>query len=164
MNDAPNHLPQDLEALRYLDAVDAGDLEAVAEAWERAGRDPELQQMLVELDGALFAEARGNASPPREPSGRRRRRWAVWAVASGALAAACVIAVLARPGRDGKDTIPNPERNQPVQRASSRPPDDSTGLATLLASRRDLNETEMPAFAWPFENTLSTSSPLDLPD
>ena len=150
--------------MRYLDALDAGDLEAVAEAWERAGRDPELERMLVELDGALFAEVRGNASPPREPSGRRRRRWAVWAGVSGAVAAACLIAVLALPGRDGKDTIPSPGRNQSVQQVASQPPDDSTGLATLLASRRDLDETEMPAFDWPFENTLSTSSPLDLPD
>ena len=68
MNDAPDHLPRDLEALRYLDAVDAGDLEAVAEAWERAGRDPGLQEMLGELDDALFVEARCNASPVLEPS------------------------------------------------------------------------------------------------
>jgi hypothetical protein len=163
MNDAPNHLPRDLEVLRYLDSLNAGDLQAVAEAWERAGRDPELQQMLVELDGALFVEARGSASPLREPSGRRRRR-AVWAGVSGALAAACLIAVLARQWRDGNATIPSPGRNQPVQRVSSQLPDDSTGLAPLLASRRDLNETEMPAFAWPFENTVSASSPLDLPD
>jgi len=164
MNDAPYHLPRDLEALRYLDAVDAGDLEAVAEAWERAGRDPGLQEMLGELDGALFVEARGNASPLLEPSGRRWRRRAAWAGVSGALAATCLIAVLARPGRDDKDTIPSPGRDQPVQRVSSQPPDDSTGLAPLLALRRSLNEAEMPTFAWPFENTVSTSSPLDLPD
>src|SRR5262249_10190253 len=131
MNDAPYHLPRDLEALRYLDAVDAGDLEAVAEAWERAGRDPGLQEMLGELDGALSVDARGNASPLAEPSGRRWRRRAAWAGVSGALAASCLIAVLARPRRDYKDTIPSPERDQPVQRVSSQPPDDSTGLAPL---------------------------------
>jgi hypothetical protein len=164
MNDAPNHLSRDLEALRYLDALNVGDLEAVAEVWERAGRDPELQQILVELDGVLFVEARGNASPIREPSGRRWPRWAVWAGVSGPLAAACLITLLAWPRRDGKDTIPSPGRNQPVQRVSSQPPDGSIGLAALLALRRTLDETEMPAFDWPFENNVSTSSPLDLPD
>jgi hypothetical protein len=157
-------LARDLQALRYLDALNAGDLEAVADVWERADRDPELREMLVELDGALFVEARGNASPRREPSGRRRQRRAVWAGVSGSLAAACLIALLAWPGRDGKDTIPNPGRIQTVQRVSAQPPDGSNGLAALLALRRALNETEMPAFAWPFENSVSTSSPLDLPD
>jgi hypothetical protein len=161
MNDAPNHLPRDLEALRYLDAVDAGDLEAVAEAWERAGRDPGLEKMLGELDRALFVEARGTASPLLEPSGRRWRRRAAWAGVSGALAATCLIAVLARPRPHDKNAIASPEWDQPVQRASSQPPDDPTGLARLLAMRRSLDETEMPTFAWPFENTVSTSSPLD---
>ena len=164
MNDAPNPLSRDLEALRYLDAVNAGDLEAVAEAWERAGRDPELQQMLVELDGALFVEARDTASPIHEPSRRRRSRWAVWAGVSGPLAAACLIAVLAWPRPDDKNAISSPRKNQPAPRLSIQPPDDSTGLAPLLASRRVLNETDMPAFAWPFENSISISSPLDLPD
>jgi ferric-dicitrate binding protein FerR (iron transport regulator) len=147
-----------------MDAVNAGDLEAVAEAWERAGRDPELEELLLELDAALFVEARGNASPLREPSGRPRRRWAAWAGVSAALAAVCLIAVLVRPRHDGNDTIASPGRNQPLEQVSARPPDGSTGLAPLLASRRDLNEAEMPAFTWPFENTVSTSSPLDLPD
>jgi hypothetical protein len=164
MNDAPNHLSRDLDTLGYLDALDVGDLEAVAEVWERAARDPELRQMLVELDGALFVEARGNASLLRQPSGRRRQRRAVWAGVAGLVAAACLIAFLAWPRRDGEETIPSPGGNQPVQRGSSQPPDGSTGLAALLASRRTLNETEMPAFAWPFENTVSTLSPLDLPD
>jgi hypothetical protein len=165
MNDAPNHVPRDLEALRYLDAVDAGDLEAVAEAWERADRDRELQHMLVELEGELFVEAHSRASRFGEPGRRRQPRWAVWASVSGALAASCLIAVLAWPGRDGTDTNPGPGRNQPHPPVSSRPPDDSTGLTPpLLAVRRDLNETEMPVFAWPFENTVSTSSPLDLAD
>jgi hypothetical protein len=164
MNDAPSDLHQDLEALRYLDALNSGDLEAVAEIWERASRDPELRQTLVELDGALFVEAQGNASPPREPSRRRWGRWAVWAGVSGPLAAACLVFLLAWPWRGSNEVIPSSVRNQPVQPALSQQRDGTAGLAALLVLRRTLNDTEMPAFAWPVENTVSTSSPLDLPE
>jgi hypothetical protein len=122
--------------------------------------------MLVEIDGALFAEARASASPRREPSGRRQRRqpWAVWAGMFGSLAAACLIAVLAWPKRDGNDTIPSPVTNERPQHISSQPPEGPTDLAALLALRRNLTETDVPAFAWPVENAVSISSPLDLAD
>jgi hypothetical protein len=161
MNNAPDHLKRDLLALRYLDALDAGDLEAVADIWEGASRDPALEQLLSEFDGALFVEARANECPLRKPSGRRGRRWAAWVGVAGAVAAACLIAVLAWPTRHGKDTTPSPRMNQPVQQVSSQPPDEFNSLSSLLALRRNLNETEMPAFTWPFENSVSTSSPLD---
>src|SRR5262249_47236514 len=99
-----------------------------------------------------------------EPSGRRWRRRAAWAGVAGALAATCLIAVLARPRHDDEDTIPSPGRAQPVQRVSSQPTEDYTGLAPLLALRRNQNESDKPTFAWPYENSVSTSSPLDLPD
>ena len=50
MKEPRNHLPRDLEALRYLDALNAGDLEAVSALWEDASHDPELERMLAELD------------------------------------------------------------------------------------------------------------------
>ena len=161
MSNAPDHLKRDLRTLRYLDALDAGDLEAVADIWEGASRDSELELMLAELDGALFVEAQGNESPLREPSWRRREHWAARVGVAGAVAAAGLIAVLTWPTRDGDAPIPSPGTNQPVQQVSSQPPDEFDSLSPLLALRRNLNETEMPAFTWPFENTVSTSSPLD---
>ena len=62
MKEPRNHLPRDLKALRYLDALNAGDLEAVAALWEEATHDPELERMLAELDGAMFREIPGNPS------------------------------------------------------------------------------------------------------
>jgi hypothetical protein len=43
-------------ALRYLDALDAGDINALAELWERAAGDPELERQLGELTDGLAVE------------------------------------------------------------------------------------------------------------
>jgi hypothetical protein len=40
-------------ALRYLDALDAGDVAVLAELWERATADPQLEQVLGELTDGL---------------------------------------------------------------------------------------------------------------
>lgn len=42
--------------LRYLDALDAGDLDAVAALWDEAAGDPDLEALLRELDDGLYAE------------------------------------------------------------------------------------------------------------
>ena len=157
MNNASKHLSRDLQALRYLDALTAGDLEAVADIWEEADRDPELQGMLAEVDDALFVESKGDASPRREPSGRRRQRWAVWVGVAGGLAAACVIAVIAWQGRDVKDKAAIARTSEPDLRLPSHPPGDLISLAP----RRDPDLIDLPVFAWPFENSISASSPLD---
>ncbi len=44
-----SRLASDLRALRYLDALNAGDLEAVSDLWEEASHDPELERILAEL-------------------------------------------------------------------------------------------------------------------
>ncbi len=44
------------ESLRYLNALDAGDLDAVAAIWEEAAADPELEALLRDLDEGLFTE------------------------------------------------------------------------------------------------------------
>lgn len=49
-------LRQDLAALRYLDAVEAGDWEAAAALWEQAAGDPDLAEALEELSDGLAAE------------------------------------------------------------------------------------------------------------
>jgi hypothetical protein len=59
MNEPRNHLPRDLQALRYHDALTTGDLETVSTMWEQASRDPDLERLLVEIDDALFLEEAG---------------------------------------------------------------------------------------------------------
>jgi hypothetical protein len=56
-------LPRDLKVLRYLDALNAGELETAMILWEEASQDPELERILIELDGALFAEVSGGDQP-----------------------------------------------------------------------------------------------------
>ena len=164
MKEPRNHLPRDLKALRYLDALNAGDLEAVSALWEEASRDPELERMLVEIDGAMFQEIPGNPSSLPERLGRRRRRWAVWGVAVGTLAAACLLAILAWPRRDTKNQGSNPPVSQTGKEVAHQPSDVSHDLTSLLGARRDLDEAAMPRFVWPLENLLSASTPLDLLD
>jgi hypothetical protein len=43
-------------ALRYLDALDAGDIDAAGELWEQAAEDPELEALLRQLDEGLEVE------------------------------------------------------------------------------------------------------------
>ncbi|HEY7424703.1 MAG TPA: hypothetical protein VH682_10785 [Gemmataceae bacterium] len=43
-------------ALRYLDALDAGDVGTLAELWEKAAEDPQLEQMLGELTDGIALE------------------------------------------------------------------------------------------------------------
>jgi hypothetical protein len=43
-------------ALRYLDAFDAGDVNTLADLWERAAGDPELERLLGELADGLAVE------------------------------------------------------------------------------------------------------------
>jgi hypothetical protein len=102
--------------------------------------------------------ARLLAAIPSQPPAPRRR-WAVWVGVAGA-AAACLLAALAWLGRDGKGPAPRPEPPERALEAPIRPPD---GAAWWLA-RRDLDEAETPAFAWPLEEAppvtvASTISP-----
>jgi hypothetical protein len=164
MKEPRNHLPGDLKALRYLDALDAGDLEAVSALWDEAGHDPELERMLTELDGAMFQEIPGDRdSLPGRP-GRRRHRRTAWGVAVGTLAAACLLAILAWPRRDTEDRGPSPPMSRAGKEVANQPPEASHGLPPRFGARRDLDEAAMPSFVWPLENRLSASTPLDLLD
>ena len=146
MNGPREYLPDDLAALRYLDAVTTGDLQTVADLWEAASHDPRLEQSLAEIDAALLAEAplrndqlhggrllngqllngRPRSSPGR-PTGKRRaaRHWPARAAALGALTAACWLMIVMRAKRD----VP-PRTNGPqaavAQRASARPVNEPT--------------------------------------
>ena len=115
MNKRTSNLSRDLEAVRYLDALNAGDLEAVADLWDQASRDPQLEQILTELDGALVGEASGartNRDCDIWPRSTRR----LWVGALCGAAAAAVLAFMAWP--TGDDT--NPVAPSPSPIASSR--------------------------------------------
>jgi hypothetical protein len=144
----PKHLHEDLQALRYLDALDAGDFEVVADLWVEASGVPELERTLTEIDGALFEER------DRLTSRRRSKRRRLWVGVAGALAAASLLGGLLLRGRGGKEpgsgvvpAIPDVVHRSPV-------PVDR--LAATRLARRDLDEAELPSFTWP----LSQASPL----
>lgn len=56
MSERENQLRLDLFALRYLEAVEAGDLDAVERLWAEADVDLELEHLLHGLNGALAAD------------------------------------------------------------------------------------------------------------
>jgi hypothetical protein len=157
---ASNHLQGDVQALRYVDALDAADLETVAALWEEAGHDPQLERLLTEIDGAV-AEV---LARPR----RARRRLALWAVLGGAVAAACVFAVLAWPRKDVKSVVPGPRGNEIAVTNNPGLPDGSADLAAWRESRQAVEQPEPPVFRWPLAepaaSRVSTSIPSDLFD
>ena len=161
MNEPRNHLPRDLKVLRYLDALNSGDLEAVAALWEEASNDPELEQMLAEIDGAMFTEIPGNPTSLPKRLARRPRRWALWGIAAGSSAAAGLLAVFAWPRLANQDHGSKRAINQTETGVVHHSSNVSGDLTSLLEVRRDLHEAELPRFVWPLENLLSASTPLD---
>jgi hypothetical protein len=185
MKEPRNHLPRDLEALRYLDALDACDLEAVAALWDEASRDPQLERRLTEFDRALFvagaganrkddAESVWGLAPKHRPSGHRtsqppttQRRWAVGVGAIGSMAAACLLAVFAWSGRIGKNPVerpreparqvevPRPTTSESPFQAAPRTSYDNDRLAAWRQYRRALDGGEMPAFNWPLQGDVA---------
>jgi hypothetical protein len=164
MKEPRNHLPRDLKTLRYLDALNAGDLETVSTLWEEASHDPELERMLSELDGAMFLEIPGNPRSLPDRVGRGWGRRAIWGAAIATLAAAGLLVILARPRRDTRNQESNPPIGRTGNEVARRPSDVTRDLNPRLGARRDLDESAMPGFVWPLENRLSASTPLDLLD
>jgi hypothetical protein len=164
MKEPQNHLPRDLKALRYLDALNAGDLEATSALWEEASHDPDLERMLAELDGALFVEEAGEnrkadierdqgliqkhlpgGMPFRRPRAVRGR----WVGMAAALAAACLLAFFTWPGRDDKNPVPGTPTNESAHEIAPRPSGQNESIAGWRQYRRVLDEGEMPTFHWP---------------
>jgi hypothetical protein len=173
MNEPRSHLPRDLEVLRYVDALNAGDLDAVAALWDEASCDPELERMLTELDVALFLEQAGahgkaDAKHPVRVSERFVQRERRWVVLAGALAAACLVAVLAWTWRYLENLVPRPSTTELAHQVTPRPPGDSPRSPAWWEARRVLEEAEMPPFTWPLEEDspirVSTSMPSELLD
>jgi hypothetical protein len=170
MKKPANHLPGDFTALRYLDALNAGDLETVARLWEEASRDPQLERVLAELDGGLFAEIPPKPGATAETPPRRYRRSTIWVGVLGALAAACLLAVLAWPRGDVPSTQivsdNKGDRTAPPKILSASLADESARPTAWLQTRRILEGAEPPAFTWPLQESsplrASKSMPVDL--
>jgi hypothetical protein len=148
VNQPGDALERDLLALRYLDALDAGDPEAVAALWEQASRVPQLEQLLTELDAALLEE-RG-AAPETRPAPRRRR--ALWVGVAGALAAACVLAVLLWPRRDRPAPAPGPGTKPVAVNDRQRPPRERVAFPDLSRELRG-DDADALVFHWPLPET-----------
>jgi hypothetical protein len=156
MNEPRNHLKADLKAVRYLEALEAGDLEVVANLWVEAGGDPELERTLTEIDGALFEE--GDGASHRGRSKRRRR----WVGVAGALTAACLLGLLLLRGRGGNE--PATGIVPPIPDVVHEPPVRFDRLAATRLARRELDEAELPSFVWPLSQAspvTPTSTPAD---
>jgi hypothetical protein len=164
MNEPRRHLPGDLKALRYLDALNAGDLATVASLWDEAADDAQLERTLTEIDEAMFQELGGKPSVLAERFARPRRRWAAWSGSASALAAACLLVILAWPRRDTETQGPSPPVRRGWTEVAHQSSRSSRDLSSLLEARRNLDESAMPGFVWPLENALSASTPLDLLD
>jgi len=171
MKKPPNHLPRDLKALSYLDALNAGDLEALAELWEEAGYDPELERGLAELDGALFGEMLVKPGATWEALRRRYRRSAFCVGVVGVLAAACLVAVLTWPRSDIQNPKPSiqtmsDEKGDLSPKTSVPSPflsDESAHMNAWLGTRRVLDGVEQPAVPWPLQESLPLGASKSLP-
>jgi hypothetical protein len=155
MSEAPDPLEAELSAVRPQQV------------------SPELRHRIAQ---------RVNESPPpavypqmatgleRTPSPSSYSAWLWRTAVAGCLAAACLVAFLlwreGRPRGDGKDRVPGHTTNDLVK-VIPQPSDDSASMAALLKARRDLDETEPPAFVWPLPETspiTATGIPPELLD
>ena len=175
MNRPGNSLPQDLAALRYLDSVDAGDLETVAALWNAASRDPNLERMLTELDSALADEETGASRKSATRSIRRTDQLAptrghstFWLGAVAGLATVCLLSVLVWLGGRGMNRVvvnPNHDSNPP---STPGPLQEFPANSAWHQARHAVDGAETPVFAWPIQETpppaVSTSIPADLLD
>jgi anti-sigma factor RsiW len=175
MSISQNRLSQDREVLSYLDALDAGDLEEIAAAWERASADPVLAALLGEVDQELAAESgslvRGKFESAVSSSLRRTREtnrsnprlWRRRLGVACALAAACFLALLAWKAFPGK-TASDGDYISPLDLASK--PLNEDAVAALPMGTRLNKQATLTHFTWPVEEhtpiRVGSSIPPDL--
>jgi hypothetical protein len=176
MNEQRALLGQDLMTLHYWNALNAGDLEAVAALWDQASRDRELERIMAEVDSVLYAEehaenrnagkAHEGAQVPKSGPVSRRRRWRVWAIRVGTLAAACVLAMLVCFWRNRDSQDPGPATSDTNRQVALPAADRLIDIPANKEAEQILNLGESAAFRWPFPLTssvmLSTAIPPDL--
>lgn len=110
-------------------------------------------------------EARLLAQIPMATQIDRPRR-TLWLGVVGASAAACLLVVLFWPRHDARNSLPAPETGPLAQVDTPPQRGDAPNLGVRLQAQRRIDETTLPAFAWPLGETppagLSTSIPPDL--
>ena len=147
MNESPNFGSRDLDRLQYLNALDAGDLETVANFWERASHDPELESLLVELEAGLILE---NGIMPAARS-KRSHRWNQRSGLVACLMAASLLAGLAW----GVWTVIRPVLPQQQRKAVSvKDPKlmmDDDLVAPWQRTNPASGKNALTAFSWPLE-------------
>ncbi len=145
----PKQLRLDRMAVRYLEARDRGDLETIADLWSAAATDPELERLLHELNDEL-------AATPRPV--RRRARVGLAAALVAAGIAACVAALVwpsgEKPGSNGQQAATNsrPMVDPPLASGPETVPS-ASNLSRAALLDADLRGAELPAFAWPFQDS-----------
>jgi hypothetical protein len=158
MSSDQDQLRLDRMAVRYLEAVEQGDLDTIAGLWADAADDPEVVLLLEELNEALTVTPR---------SVRRRVGIGLAAFGAAACVAACFAALFWTFGERRQAIGPKHDPPSPrvVVEASSCPGGAMPIAAVSKVSRfallnADLQGAEMPAFAWPFEESrLGRASP-----
>jgi hypothetical protein len=162
MNEKDHLLPHDRKALRYMDALNANDLEAIEELWMEAGADPRLERALNEIDAALFfeaAEAGRQANRPRAFTSRRRLAIGVGVVG---VMAACVLIFVAWPNSHEKQMAPLPSTVDVVKQVVPDRQSEFDGSVQWRQSRHVLDEDAIPTFSWPLAESppFMASSPI----
>ena len=162
MKETPKH--RDIEILRYVDALDCGDLESIASLWEKASDDPKLEALLLEVEGAVAAE---DAKPVRRLPGKSSQKPRVWLrpmVVAGALAAAFLLVFLLWRARGTSQ----PGSSEPTQEFVTKPPRDDGSLSVPSQHEWAMDKNALTAFAWPLEERqpirAGSSIPSDLLD
>jgi hypothetical protein len=162
MNELRNHLPLDLKALHYMDALNAGDLEAVAALWAEAGADPELERVLTELDTALFFEAAHSSAQADTPGVFASRRRVALGVGLLGAVAACILIFVAWQNGHEKQIVPPPAPVDVVKTFAPARQSESEGTVQWRQIGQVLDEETIPTFSWPLAGSqpLMASSPI----
>lgn len=164
MNQHSSHRARDLVALLYVEAVQACDLETVAALWDDASQDPELERLLIEIDGALIDEvSRASQNSERVRVGETTLnaptpilplsaspRWSVQVGLVGAVVAASLLVYLVWQSNRTKpptsiDPVPETARENPPQKFPG-----PEFASALLQAQLD-ESARMTAFSWPLE-------------
>jgi hypothetical protein len=165
MNEQNNRLPHDIKALRYMDALNANDLEAIEGLWMEAGADPRLERALTEIDAALFfeeAEAGRQANRPRVFTSRRRVTIGVGLVGIVGVVATCILIFVAWRNRHEKQMAPLPSMDDVVKQVVRDRQSEFDGSAQWRQGGHVLDEEAIPTFSWPLAESppFMASSPI----